>query len=62
MLRLKRQAERDKLSVEQKVRSILGQAVKRDAEDFERLTRHIRQQTRGAGLDINAMIREDRER
>jgi len=60
--RLKRQAERENVSLEQKVRSILGQSVKRDPEEFERLTRDIREQTRGAGLDINAMIREDRDR
>jgi plasmid stability protein len=60
--RLKRQAERENLSLEQKVRSILGQAVKRDPEEFDRVTRGIRAQTTGAGLDINALIREDRDR
>ena len=60
--RLKRQAERESLSLEQKVRTILAQAVKRDSEEFDRVTRGIREQTRGAGLDINALIREDRDR
>lgn len=62
MARLKRQAERDQLSLEQKVRLILAGAAKMDAGEFEKATRHIREQTRGAGLDIDAMIREDRER
>lgn len=60
--RLKRQAERENVSLEQKLRTVLAKAAKRDANEFERVTRSIREQTRGARLDINAIIREDRDR
>lgn len=60
--RLKRKAERENASLEQSLRDLLTRESGRDDERFERVTRKIREQTRGAGLDINEIIREGRER
>lgn len=58
----KRRAARKRTSLEQELRELATATARRDDERFEEVTRRIGEQTRGAGFDINALIREDRDR
>jgi plasmid stability protein len=60
--RLKAMARRENISLEQKFRDLAAREVRLAEERFEAAVARIGEQTRGAGLDINAMIREDRDR
>jgi len=58
----KREAAREKKSLEQKLRQALSDPVDRDDEEFLRLSERTRSATRAAGLDVDEIIREGRER
>lgn len=58
---LKAQAERENISLEQRLRNLVAEAARKDREDFWELAARMREATRGAGIDINAAIREGRE-
>jgi antitoxin FitA len=60
--RLKVMARRENVSLEQKFRDMAGREVRAAEERFEAVAARIREQTRGANLDITALIREDRDR
>ncbi len=60
--RLKAMAKAQNISLEQKFRDMAAREVQLAEERFERVAARIREQTRGANLDITAMIREDRDR
>ena len=61
---LKAQAAGERISLEQRMRNLIGEATrKKDLEAwFQEVSRRSRDQTRGSNLDVDAMIREDRER
>lgn len=60
--RLKRIAERENMSLEQKFRDMAIREANAAEERFQRVAERIREQTRGTALDTTAMIREDRDR
>ncbi|MDP3403226.1 MAG: hypothetical protein Q8S03_00970 [Brevundimonas sp.] len=60
--RLKAMARRENISLEQKFRDMAAREVGLAEERFEAVAARLREQTFGAGLDIDAMIREDRDR
>lgn len=60
--RLKRIAERESVSLEQKLRTLAIAEARRDEERFEAVAARAREQTRGSTLDSTAMIRADRDR
>lgn len=60
--RLKAMAKAQNISLEQKFRDMAAREVLAVEERFEAVAARLREQTRGAGLDIDAMIREDRDR
>lgn len=60
--RLKRIAERENMSLEQKFRDMAAREVQLAEERFEAVAVRVREQLRGATLDSTALIREDRDR
>lgn len=60
--RLKAMAKAENISLEQKFRDMAAREARLAEERFERVAARVREQTAGAGLDIEAMIREDRDR
>ena len=60
--RLKRIAERENMSLEQKMRTLAVAEARKHDDRFERVAARLREQTRGVHLDTTAMIREDRSR
>jgi plasmid stability protein len=60
--RLKRIAERENMSLEQKFRDMATREVHLAEERFEAVAARVREQLRGATLDSTALIREDRDR
>lgn len=60
--RLKRIAERENMSLEQKFRDMAAREVHLAEERFEAVATRVREQLRGATLDSTALIREDRDR
>jgi plasmid stability protein len=60
--RLKRIAERENMSLEQKFRDMATREVQLAEERFEAVAIRVREQLRGAKLDSTALIREDRDR
>lgn len=58
---LKRMAEHDNVSLEQKLRMIVTEAARRTEERFQELSRRSLEQTRGSDLDSTALIRADRD-
>ena len=60
--RLKAMAKAQNISLEQKFRDMAAREVQAAEERFERVAARVREQTRGANLDITALIREDRDR
>lgn len=60
--KLKQMAERERVSLGQKLRELVTKASQRDDELFEELARQSREATRGADIDIEALIREGRDR
>lgn len=58
---LKAQAERENISLEQRLRNLVAEAARRDRDDFWELAARMRQATRGANIDIRAAIDEGRE-
>lgn len=60
--RLKVMAKSENISLEQKFRDMAAREVQLGEERFERVAARVREQTRGANLDITALIREDRDR
>jgi antitoxin FitA len=59
---LKRMAEHDNVSLEQKLRTIVTEAAHRTEERFLELSRRSFEQTRNSRLDSTALIRADRDR
>jgi plasmid stability protein len=59
---LKRMAEHDNVSLEQKLRTIVTEAARRTEERFLELSRRSLEQTRNSTLDSTALIRADRDR
>ncbi len=58
---LKAQAERENISLEQRLRNLVAEAARRDRDDFWELAARMRGATRGADIDIRAAIDEGRE-
>ena len=59
---LKAQAERANISLEQRLRDVVAEAARRDREEFWALAARMREATRGADIDIQAIIDEGRDR
>lgn len=59
---LKRMAERENISLEQKLRTIVSDAARRERNQFWELAAQMRDATRGANIDIEALIRDGRDR
>jgi len=59
---LKRMAESENVSLEQKLRTIVSDAARRDRAEFWELAAQMRAATRGANIDIEALIQEGRDR
>lgn len=59
--RLKVSAARESKSLEQKMREVAVREAYREDEEFWELARLTREMTKGAGVDIEAAIREGRE-
>ena len=59
---LKRMAEHDNVSLEQKLRTIVTEAARRTEARFLELSRRSLEQSRHADLDSTALIRADRDR
>ena len=62
---LKQQAERENISLEQRLRNLVAEAARAEREAFWVLAAKMREATRGAGIDIEAAInagREERDR
>jgi plasmid stability protein len=60
--RHKREAERDGVSLEQRLRDIMTRTAGRDDERFERISNCIAAKTVGLGWDPADLIRADRDR
>lgn len=58
---LKRMAARESKSLEQKMRDLAEREARREVEEFWQLAALSREMTRGANLDIEALIAEGRE-
>lgn len=58
---LKRMAARESKSLEQKMRDLAEREARREVEEFWQLATLSREMTRGANLDIDALIEEGRE-
>jgi plasmid stability protein len=58
---LKAQAERENISLEQRLRNIVAEAARQERDDFWALAAQMREATRGAKIDIRAAIDEGRE-
>ena len=58
---LKAQAERDNISLEQRLRNLVAEATRDTEDDFWELAAKMREATRGAGIDIRAAIEDGRE-
>lgn len=58
---LKAQAERENISLEQRLRNLVAEAAHREQDAFWALAARMRTATRGAGMDIRAAIDEGRE-
>ena len=58
---LKAQAERDSISLEQRLRNLVAEAARKDQDDFWVLAAQMRKATQGANIDIRAAIDEGRE-
>lgn len=58
---LKAQAERERISLEQRLRNLVAEAARKEQDDFWELAARMREATRGAGIDVDAAIREGRE-
>lgn len=58
---LKAQAERENISLEQRLRNIVAEAARQERDDFWALAAQMREATRGSKIDIRAAIDEGRE-
>jgi len=58
---LKRLAEAENTSLEQKLRSILSETAHKATDDFWKLAEQMREMTRGAPLDSTEIIRQARD-
>ena len=58
---LKAQAERERISLEQRLRNLVAEAARKEQDDFWELAARMREATRVAGIDVDAAIREGRE-
>lgn len=59
---LKAQAERDNVSLEQKLRDIVAEAARTTEALFQEVSKRSLEQTRNSTLDSTALIRADRDR
>ncbi len=58
---LKAQAERERISLEQRLRNLVAEAARKERDAFWDLAARMRDATRGAAIDVDAAIREGRE-
>lgn len=58
---LKDQAERENISLEQRLRNLIAEAARRERDAFWELAARMREATRGVDIDIEAAIRDGRE-
>lgn len=58
---LKAQAEREAISLEQRLRNLVAEAARKDHDEFWALAAKMREATRGVNIDIRAAIDEGRE-
>lgn len=57
---LKAQAERENISLEQRLRNLVAAAARKEREDFWELARRSREATRALNLDVDALLRASR--
>lgn len=58
---LKAQAERENISLEQRLRNLVSEAARKDRQDFWALARLSREATRGQQSDVDAVLNNSRE-
>ena len=58
---LKAQAERDNISLEQRLRNLVVEAARREHAAFWALATRMRAATRGANIDVDTVLRESRK-
>ncbi len=58
---LKAQARRENISLEQRLRDMVAQTARRDRVDFWEQARISREMTRGANIDLDALLQESRQ-
>ncbi len=58
---LKAQAERDNISLEQRLRNLVAEAARKEHDAFWTLAAQMRAATRDANIDVDAVLRESRK-
>ncbi len=58
--KLKAQAERQHISLEQRLRNLVKEAARKEREEFWRLARESREATRGLNIDVDSLLRASR--
>lgn len=58
---LKAQAERENISLEQRLRNLVSEATTRERDAFWELARMSREATRDKGIDVDSLLRESRQ-
>ena len=58
---LKAQAERENISLEQRLRNLVSEAARQDRRDFWALARVSREATRGLQVDVDAVLNDSQE-
>ena len=57
---LKAQAERQRISLEQRLRNVVKEAARKERDEFWRLARESREASRGLDIDVDAVLRASR--